>query len=72
MKLSELTETQKQHLAWRLDHKTSCGMLTAIGISKGNWGDMDLVEIFVKAGDRSERSAKIHDKKVMNFKFDFL
>ena len=67
MKLSELTELKKQHLAWRLDHNTSCGYLTAISIAKGELGDLDLIEIFKKFGGRSDHSAKILARKVMNF-----
>lgn len=66
MKISELTDIQKQHLAWRLDHKTYCGLLTACRIAKGELGDDDLVEVFKKA-DKSEHSAKIHARKVINF-----
>jgi hypothetical protein len=45
-KLSELTETQKEHLAWRLDHKTVCGLLTASRIARGEFGDLDIIDIF--------------------------
>ena len=68
MKLSQLNDVQKGHLAWRLDNKTSCGLLTAIAISKGNLGDIELAEIFEKYGGNSPHSAKIHARKVINFK----
>ena len=70
MKISELGHFQKQHLAWRLDHKTACGMLTAIKIADGKYGDPDLVEVFEKFGDRSPHSAKIHARKVIGFIVD--
>ena len=66
MKISELTDVQKQHLAWRLDAKTYCGYLTACRIARGELGDDDLVTVFKKA-DKSEHSAKIHARKVINF-----
>ena len=67
MKLSELTETQKSHLVWRLDHKTCCGLLTAMRIAKGEFGDKELVDVFMKHGGKSFLSARIHAKKVINF-----
>lgn len=68
MKLSELNDLQKSHLAWRLDNKTACGLLTAIRVARGNFGDLDLVQIFKEFGDRSDRSAKLQAKKVENYK----
>lgn len=67
MKISELNEDQKCHLAWRLDHKTACGLLTACRIARGELGDMDLVEVFKWTG-KTDRSAKIHARKVIDFK----
>ncbi len=67
MKISELSDSQKSHLAWRLDHKTACGMLNACKIAKMEYyGDIELVEVFEKVG-QSTHSAKIHAKKVINF-----
>jgi len=66
MKISELTQHQKEHLVWRIDHKTGIGLITACKIARGEYGDMDIVEIFVKAG-KSKRSAKIHARKVETF-----
>lgn len=66
-KISELTDLQKSHLAWRIDHKTATGMLTAGRIARGELGDMDLVEAFKFTG-QSERSSKIHATKVENYK----
>ena len=68
MKLSELNGSQKGHLVWRLDNKTGCGLLTACAIAKGKHGDFELTEIFEKYGDKSPHSAKIHARKVINFK----
>ena len=66
MKLSELTPTQLSHLVWRLDHKTGCGILTAMGLARLNYGDMDLVEVFGMFV-ASAHSAKIHARKVINY-----
>ena len=67
LKISDLTYGQKCHLAWRLDHKTGCGLITASRIAKGELGNLTLYEVFRKMG-RSMRSAKIHATKVKNFK----
>lgn len=67
MKLSELTETQRGHMAWRLDHKTACGLLTALRIAQMEYGDLDVAEIFQKYGGCSPRSAKIHATKCVRF-----
>lgn len=67
MRISELTETQRSHLAWRLDNKTACGLLSACAVARGERGDLELVDVFHRYGDRTEHSAKIHARKVMNF-----
>ncbi len=67
MKLSELTEIQRGHVAWRLDHKTSCGLLTARRVARMENGDLDVVEVFQKYGACSPRSAKIHATKCARF-----
>ena len=68
MRLSDLTDTKKGHLAWRLDNKTGCGLLTAFAVVRGEHGDLDLVDIFVQYGGKSLHSAKIHARKVINFR----
>ena len=70
MRLSELNQDQRGHLAWRLDHNTCCGRLTAGAVARGDHGDLDIVEIFKTYGDRSERSAKILAGKVRSFVLD--
>lgn len=65
-RISQLTEDQKSHLAWRLDSKTCVGLLTAVRVARGDFGDDDLVRVFERAG-RSTRSAKIHARKVLNY-----
>lgn len=67
MKLSQLTEDQRGHMAWRLDHKTPCGMLTAMRVARMDMGDMDVAEVFMRWGGRSARSAKIHAAKCAKF-----
>lgn len=66
MKLSELSEIQRRHLVWRLDAKTAMGLLTASRYARAEAGDLDLIDIFRRAG-KSDHSAKIHSRKVINF-----
>lgn len=68
MRISELSEIQKQHLIWRLDSKTYVGFITACRIVRGVFGDDDLIDIFKRAG-RSDRSAKIYARKVINLDY---
>lgn len=68
MNLSELSDHQKGHLAWRLDNKTGCGLITACSVARGDHGDFDLVDIFIRYGGKSSHSAKIHARKVINFR----
>jgi hypothetical protein len=69
MKISELNEDQKGHLAYRLDHNTYCGFLTAARICNGEFGDLELEEVFKQAG-KSPRWAKYYAKKVIEFNAD--
>lgn len=67
MFVHNLTDAQRQHLAWRLDHKTACGYLTAGRIARGEiLREYTLIDIFIWAG-KSVHSAKIHARKVLNF-----
>lgn len=67
MKVSDLNDDQRSHLAWRLDHKTGCGFLTACAVARGEHGDLPIVDVFKKYGDKSEHAAKIHARKVANY-----
>ena len=69
MKITELSYVQRQHLAWRLDRKTVCGMLMACRIAKlgTDFDDKEVYQVFIWAG-KSERAAKIHARKVINYK----
>jgi hypothetical protein len=69
MKISELNEDQKSELVHRLDHNTHIGLITACRIAKGEFGDDELEQVFIKA-DKSPRSAKILAKKVIGFSID--
>lgn len=64
--LSDLTEIQAGHLAWRLDMKTGIGFLKACAFASGWYGNMPVAKIFEFAG-KSPRSAKIHARKCVNF-----
>jgi hypothetical protein len=54
-------------MAWRLDAKTACGMLTACRIARLDLGDMDVADVFVRYGGRTPHSAKCHAAKVAKF-----
>lgn len=64
--LSELSDHYKSRIVWRLDHRTGCGLLTAIRATKLDFGDMCIVDCFMNYGDMSERRAKYHATKVLN------
>lgn len=68
MKLKDLSEIKRSHLAWRLDRKTCCGYLTACRIARlgTRFDDQEVYAVFFWAGC-SERSAKIHAGKVERF-----
>ena len=53
-------------MAYRLDHNTCCGYLTAGRIARGEFGDMEVVDVFLKA-DRTLRSAQVLARKVEQF-----
>ncbi len=66
-KVADLSYDNRCHLAWRLDNKTACGLITASRIARGEaLQDKTLVEIFEWAG-LTNRSAKIHARKVIDF-----
>lgn len=68
MRVSDLTYVQRCHLAWRLDHRTACGFITAGMIARGEiMHDRTLAEIFEWAG-KSSHAAKIHARKVANYR----
>jgi hypothetical protein len=68
MKLCDLNYMQRQHLAWRLDVKTACGLITACRIARlgTEFDKQEVYRVFVWAG-KSDRSAKIHARKVINY-----
>lgn len=66
MRVSELTDLQRNHMIWRLDHNTGCGLLTAIHVcSKIN--ETNVKEVFLTYGGCSPRSAAILSGKVERF-----
>lgn len=68
MKLRDLPELNRSHLAWRLDAKTACGYLTACRIARlaTEHANMEVWEVFKWAG-KSNHAAKIHARKVITF-----
>lgn len=69
IKLSDLNEDQKGHFAWRLDHKTVIGLVTACTIARGGHGDVVLADVF-EWGGKSKQSAKIHARKCLNYSLE--
>jgi len=69
MLLKELSPIKRNHLAWRLDHKTYCGLLSACRIARLETAhkELEVWKIFQAMG-LTERSSKIHATKVINFK----
>jgi len=69
MKVKDLAEVQRQHLAWRLDNKTGCGLITACRIARlgTEFDEKEVHNVFHWAG-LTERSAKIHAGKVERFR----
>lgn len=69
-KVKDLPIKNRQHMAWRLDHKTACGLLTACKIARceDDLGELPLNVVFETFGGVSATSAKIHATKTINFK----
>lgn len=69
-KLEDLNEVQRKHLAFRLDHYTFCGMLTACRIARLESSEMNNLRInqLFERFDMTPQQAKIHAKKVERFK----
>jgi len=68
MKIKDLNEEQRSHMAWRLDKHTCIGYLTACAIARmeGEWADKTVEEVF-EWGDATPHSAKIQATKCKNF-----
>lgn len=74
VKIKDLNDAQRVHLAWRLEYKAFCDMLSAIVIAQGEYaihGKMSnnctLFEVFKIMG-LTDHQAKIHAKKVIDFR----
>lgn len=67
--LRDLSHEQRCHLAWRLESKTFCGYLNACRIARleTDHKHRPVYEVFLWAG-MTERAAKIHSTKVINFR----
>lgn len=65
-KISDLTEHQKGHMAFRIDKYTGVGMLTACATARGDLGDLDLVEAFKRCGCK-ENTARRHARRCKRF-----
>lgn len=63
--LSEMSEHHRSRLAWRLDHFTGCGYMTACRVCRLEHGDMNILEVLDKYGDMTPHQAKIHATKIL-------
>lgn len=66
-RISDLTDDQKGHMIWRIDHCTGTGLLTAMRCARGEFGNPTIEEVFRRAG-LPDRRAKIAATKVRKFK----
>lgn len=64
--LSNCSELQRSHLAWRIDRYTAVGLLTACAIARIERGDKPVNEILEECG-MTPHQAKIHATKIINF-----
>lgn len=69
-RISELNDIQRSHLAWRLDQKTCCGLITACHIARGDHEEDYLLNKVFEMFDMTPHQAKIHANKVMKFKLN--
>lgn len=71
-KVKELNRLQKGHLAWRLDHHTYCGFISAGRVSRGEsgFGEKRINEVFENF-EMTKHQAKIHATKVVNFELPY-
>lgn len=68
--LESLSEEQRNHMAWRLDHNTGYGLLTISKICRlENMGVnyLPLNKVLEHFGMKKHQ-AKIHARKIINFK----
>ncbi len=64
-RLSELSYDQREELVWRLTRKMDVPLDEAMKISRGDKGDLTLLECFQKA-NASDHKSKINAKLVMS------
>ena len=68
-KLSELTNDQQMHMAWRADRYTGSGLLTIGRLIRGEFGDVSVKDAFMQL-DMTEHQAKWHARKVINYDYN--
>ena len=68
VKLNELSELQRSHMAWRLDRYTSCGYLKVLSICRleTHFNDKEVCDVF-KTYALTDRMARHHAKRVHQF-----
>jgi hypothetical protein len=69
MKISELNMLQRKYLAYRLYKTIDLSIKYVIAVAYGEWGNIEVVTAYMRAG-RTERSAKIQEKKVLRCCWD--
>jgi len=67
LKLSDLSNVQTMHLAWRLDRQTGLGLVQIRRIIDMKFGDLEVEQIWLNE-DKTSHSAKILTTKIKNFK----
>ena len=67
MKISQLNDEQKEHLAYLLDRHTCCGLIQAARIARGEAQYDDIAELF-KAFDKSPADIQELIESVKNYK----
>lgn len=68
LKIWQLSEQMRSHLAWYLDHHTCIGMITAAHIARGDgeYNNATINEI-LEWGGVTKRMIRIHANKIMKY-----
>lgn len=64
--LSGLTQDQKNHMVWRADRYSGCGLFQISKLCRGEYGDMPINEAFEKFGMTPHQS-KWHSSAVVKY-----
>ena len=64
MKISDLNVDQKRHLEFILESKTNCGEMNSIRMARGDFGDLELLDIFKRMNVSDEHSGVLVRKVI--------